>query len=209
MDIKHKSTKVLLVLIQGICLAISNTHFWLGAGYDLSAQAFSIDSKIIPDEILMHIPPLDRIPLTLDESGFYMTMEAEKLLSPDFSGSVRFMFFHPEKSALKPLIVHTSGTVLETYGKYHYNQFTYLFGYSIQHDSITLSSLSSPYSNECTRVISSIALGTELNISPNSRLSFSTLTTIPFFDEANASPVTPHSKYNIRIGLAYSLDSLK
>lgn len=208
MDITHKSTKILLVLIQGTCLAISNTHFWVGAGYDFSTQAFSIDSKIIPDELAMQIPPLDRIPLTLDESGFFMAVEAEKHISSDFSSSVKFMFYHPEKSALKPLIVHTSGTILETYGKYHYNQFTYLLGYSIQHDFIKFSTFSGNYKSECNRIISSVAVGTELSVSPNARLSFSTFTTIPFFDEVSKKSIMPHSKYNVRVGLAYSLDSL-
>lgn len=209
MDIMHKWTKVLLLLIHGTCLALSDTNFWIAAGYDLSSQAFSIDSKAIPPDLGMYLPPINRIPVSLDESGFFMSLEMEKPVAYNASGSLKIVLFNPEKSVIKPLLVHNTGTFVEAYGKYHHNQFTYLLGYSLQHDSIKTANLSGTYSDETSRIISSVAAGAEINLNLQTRLSFTTLTTIPFFDDSNPSLVAVHSKYNVRVALAYNIENLQ
>lgn len=207
MDRMHKWTAVLFSL-HTVCLASSNTQFWFGMGYDLATQALSLDTKLVPVELSMYTPPLSRVPLSIDESGLFLTFEAEQAFTPDVSGSLKFVLSNPDKGLIHPYLSHHCTTLVEAYGKYHYNQFTYLMGYSFQHDHIQASTPQGSFHYDATRVISSLSAGAETHIQDNLRLTFNTLATIPFVENSASTPVAFNAKYNVRVGLAYHLQTL-
>lgn len=208
MDRMQKLTRSLLVLIQGMSFAAGGINFWLSGGYDFSTQQLTVSPQVIPlinDNIVL----MDSVELSLDQSGPFIALEAEQYFSPEYSGSLKAVFYNSDKSLLKPYLNRNSGTILEGYSKYHYNNFTYALGYSLQHDALSFSTPDNSYNYQYSRIKTALALSTEIPVNEYSRISFTSIISTPFSDEADTDSITPKAQYNMRVALAYNLDNLK
>lgn len=207
MDKIHKSIKSLLLLASTISLANETLHFWVGGGYNFASQEVSIASSVLPYEISRSIP-LKEIPCSLNESSPFLSIEIEKDFSTSVSASIKSIL-HPQIKSFLPISEHYSNVLLEAYGKYHHNEFTYLLGYSLKEDHFNFVSEDGLTVFKNDTIQTALSFGAEMALNDYSRASVSTMAvTSPSNYKKDNLPIDLELYWNVRVGLSYSLKNI-
>lgn len=217
MDRMRKLT-ALLLLIPGISFAVeTETQIWIGTGYEKSLYSITtgnrLTRKVLADGGLAALP-VNTLSISCDESSPFIVLEAERPFSNSFSGSLRLMLQHPDRSIL-PVYHHTSGTVLEAFGKYRHNSFTYAVGCSVRQDQFNISYFDNGYSNESfsgkiktNTIATAFSLASEMDLNEYSKLSFIITTPTTPNDTYSTAGIITSETFNTKIAVSYNLKNL-
>lgn|GEM_PF-4827825 len=213
MVIMRKWTRPILILMHIFSIANQNTQLWISAGYDQTLDEMEVSREFLSTSELSELQVSLISPASINKSNPFIAIEIERAFSTSYSGSLKAVLSNFDKSIIKPLFTHNSGIIIESYGKYHYNNFSYLIGYSLQHDDINISLPSELFSSSSTlsssQITTSIVLGSEIALTNASRLTFTTMSTLPVYDAINKAIIASKSHFSVKISLAYNIDKFK